>query len=253
VFNVKVANKILNHAERSGVSVISNSIIYRLLEEVRTRVQALLPPIIEQRVLGEAIVQLLFDIKGKGKSIIKIAGCRVTNGIIVKAKRIRIVRDGEEVYSGSFQSPFESQGYLSDCHFQALLAHFAITRRTLRKLGRDLSAEWASTTSLHSRKGTRSNLTRKYRSQDYCSLHDAGQDRIPDRRFTIHLVHLHILSNNPPSFTPWRENLLKMIYNANNIGKELWGNFIVLAQNRHFRPNATRATRDAEGYIVSLR
>lgn len=71
------------------------------MEEVRTRVQALLPTIIEQRVLGEAVVQQLFDIKGKGKSVIKIAGCKVTNGVIEKSKMVRVLRDGEEIFSGT--------------------------------------------------------------------------------------------------------------------------------------------------------
>lgn len=75
------------------------------MEEVRSRVQALLPPVVEQRVLGEAVVQQIFEIKGKGpKNILKIAGCRVTNGVIDRSKRIRVIRDGEDVHNGVFHS-----------------------------------------------------------------------------------------------------------------------------------------------------
>lgn len=74
--------------------------IYRLTDDVRSCLQALLPPIVEQRVLGEATVQQVFDIKGKGKSVLKIAGCRVTNGVIDRAKSVRVLRDGQEIYSG---------------------------------------------------------------------------------------------------------------------------------------------------------
>lgn len=106
-FSVKASNKIINFAAANGVPLITNSIIYRLMEEVRTRVQALLPPVIEQRVLGEATVQQIFEIKGKGsKNLLKIAGCRVTNGVIDRSKRVRVIRDGEELFCGMFASLF---------------------------------------------------------------------------------------------------------------------------------------------------
>lgn len=100
-FSVKASNKILNHAATAGVPVITNTVIYRLMEEVRNRVQALLPPVVEQRVLGEATVQQIFEIKGKAKNVTKIAGCRVTNGVIDRSKKIRVLRNGEEVYTGA--------------------------------------------------------------------------------------------------------------------------------------------------------
>ena len=80
--------------------IVANTVIYRLTDDVRSCLQALLPPIVEQRVLGEATVQQVFDIKGKGKSVLKIAGCRVTNGVIDRAKSVRVLRDGQEIYSG---------------------------------------------------------------------------------------------------------------------------------------------------------
>lgn len=105
-FSVKSSNKIINHAAASSVPIITNTVIYRLMEEVRSQVQALLPPIVEQRVLGEATVQQIFDIKGKSKSVVKIAGCRVTNGVIDKSKKIRVLRDGQEVHVGTSRAPF---------------------------------------------------------------------------------------------------------------------------------------------------
>ncbi|KAF8321274.1 initiation factor 2 [Clavulina sp. PMI_390] len=103
-FSVKPSNKIINYAAAHDVPLITNSIIYRLMEDVRSRVQGLLPPVIEQRVLGEATVQQIFDIKGKGKTIIKIAGCRVANGVIDRSKKVRVMRDGDEVFAGSLDT-----------------------------------------------------------------------------------------------------------------------------------------------------
>jgi len=71
------------------------------MDEVRLRLQDLLPRVVEHKVLGEATVQQVFDVKGKGKTILKIAGCRVTNGVIERAKSVRVLRSGQEIYSGA--------------------------------------------------------------------------------------------------------------------------------------------------------
>ncbi|KAF8312728.1 initiation factor 2 [Cantharellus anzutake] len=103
-FSVQPNNKVLSYASSQGVLIQCNSIIYRIIDLVRSKVQELLPPIVEYRVLGEALVQQLFQIHGKQKSIISVAGCRVTNGIIEKHKKIRIIRGEREVYNGSLDT-----------------------------------------------------------------------------------------------------------------------------------------------------
>jgi translation initiation factor IF-2 len=84
------------------------SVIYRLIETVRSKVAALLPPKIESRVVGEATVQQLFPVKVK-KGTVMVAGCKVSNGIINKAERVRILRSGdgkdrEVVYEGTIET-----------------------------------------------------------------------------------------------------------------------------------------------------
>lgn len=74
------------------------------MDDVRKQVANLLPPIIESRVTGEATVLQIFEIQGKAKQVTKVAGCRVTNGIVDKSKKARIVRDGETVYEGMHKS-----------------------------------------------------------------------------------------------------------------------------------------------------
>jgi len=103
-FSVKPSNRIVNYAAAAGVPIITNTVIYRLMDEVRLRLQDLLPRVVEHRVLGEATVQQVFDVKGKGKIILKIAGCRVMNGIIERAKSVRVLRSGQEIYSGSLDT-----------------------------------------------------------------------------------------------------------------------------------------------------
>ena len=69
------------------------SVIYRLIETVRDRVAALLPPIIETRVNGEATVLQVFTIAIKGQKEGQIvAGCRIGNGVIGKNDTVRVIR-----------------------------------------------------------------------------------------------------------------------------------------------------------------
>lgn len=72
------------------------------MEQVTAKVVSMLPVTYENRVVGEATVSQEFEISGKGKSKIKVAGCKVTNGLIQKNKKARLMRNGQMV--------FESEG-----------------------------------------------------------------------------------------------------------------------------------------------
>lgn len=85
------------------VPVHTSPIIYRLVEIVRNETAALLPKNIETRVHGEANVQMIFEISVKGrKQPIKIAGSKVFNGVVQKARKARVIRNGETLFTGSF-------------------------------------------------------------------------------------------------------------------------------------------------------
>jgi len=71
-----------------------------LIDDIRSRVIQLLPPIIETKVTGEANVLQLFDIVLKSKQAMKVAGCRVTNGVVEKTKHVRVVRNRETIFEG---------------------------------------------------------------------------------------------------------------------------------------------------------
>lgn len=101
-FSVKCSRSIMTQAARSGVDVYLQGVIYRLIEEVTNRVSALLPPIIESRSLGEGAVSQLFDIKTKNGKTIKVAGCRVNNGVFSKTEKIKVFRRGVELFQGRF-------------------------------------------------------------------------------------------------------------------------------------------------------
>lgn len=102
-FNQPVDPAISSLAHAAKLEVMNHNIIYKVTDAVKQKVQDALPPVITQRVLGEAEVGKLFEIKVK-KDTIKIAGCKVTNGTISRANKVRILRHGKAIYTGTLDS-----------------------------------------------------------------------------------------------------------------------------------------------------
>ena len=99
-FSVTPSRSVKNSAAQNGVPLCTSDIIYRLVDVVRERVTALLPVIVETKVTGEATILQLFDINLKQKQTMKIAGCRVTNGVIEKQKFARVLRNRNIIFDG---------------------------------------------------------------------------------------------------------------------------------------------------------
>ncbi len=90
-FNVKIASGAQKLAENEHVLIRSYNIIYELLEDVEEVVNTLLEVGQLEEVLGKANIIAEFP-HGKNE---KIAGCRMTEGVIAKGQKIRVVRVGE--------------------------------------------------------------------------------------------------------------------------------------------------------------
>ena len=117
-FAVPVPRSAIAAATAQRIPLFSSKIIYQVIEDVSKRVANLLPSVYEKRVSGEASVLQTFDIKLTGGRTKKIAGCRVTRGIVEKSKKAQVVRNGEVVHEGKalfFGNP-ESVSPLSRCH-----------------------------------------------------------------------------------------------------------------------------------------
>lgn len=78
------------------------------MDSIKEEVIKLLPVTIERRVRGEATVLEIFDIHLKAKKIMKVAGCRVSNGVIEKSQKARVIRNGDTVFEGEWPSDFKS-------------------------------------------------------------------------------------------------------------------------------------------------
>lgn len=103
-FNVKVPKAIQARAEKACVSIHEHNIIYRLIEQVTSELTAQLKPHIETKVLAQIDVKSIFLITGKNKNIFKIAGCKVASGVVKRALRVRVLRGGEIMYTGTLSS-----------------------------------------------------------------------------------------------------------------------------------------------------
>ncbi|ORX62468.1 translation initiation factor IF-2 [Hesseltinella vesiculosa] len=103
-FNVKADKKVLSEAAKQAVAVKSYSVIYKLLDDVKEKLSDMLPPVVTTQVLGEASILQLFDITIKGKQTKPVAGCRVTNGIINRNGKVRVIRNKESIWEGQLDT-----------------------------------------------------------------------------------------------------------------------------------------------------
>ena len=87
-------------AEEKGVGILDQSIIYRLIDQVKERLTERLPRVVTKRVLGEAEVAQVFDINVQGRMRVPVAGCRVRNGEIGRRAKVRVLREGKVVFDG---------------------------------------------------------------------------------------------------------------------------------------------------------
>jgi translation initiation factor IF-2 len=99
-FHVRPDSNARASAERERVEIRTYRIIYEAVEEIKAAMEGLLAPEKKEVVLGEAEVRQLFKIAKVGT----IAGSFVRSGVIPRTARVRVIRDGTEVYSGTLSS-----------------------------------------------------------------------------------------------------------------------------------------------------
>jgi translation initiation factor IF-2 len=99
-FNVTADDAARLYAEKEGVDIRYYDIIYRLTEDVEKALKGMLEPEEVETVIGQAQVRAVFKISRIGK----IAGCRVRSGEIRRNARVRVIRNGEEIFDGEVSS-----------------------------------------------------------------------------------------------------------------------------------------------------
>ncbi len=99
-FNVRPTNAIRDYAKENNVEIRLYNIIYKAVEEIEAAMKGMLEPIYEEKIIGSAEVRQLFKFSKVGT----IAGSYVTDGVIKRDAKARIIRDGVVVYDGNIGS-----------------------------------------------------------------------------------------------------------------------------------------------------
>jgi len=87
-------------ADRMGVEIRHYNIIYQLIDDVEKALHGMLDPVYTEVIVGRAEVREIFE----GRRGTQIAGCRVTEGRMVRNGDVRVVRDGQIVQDGAITS-----------------------------------------------------------------------------------------------------------------------------------------------------
>ena len=99
-FNVRPDATAKATAEREGVDVRLYKVIYNAIEDVQAAMKGMLDPIFEEKVLGHAEVRQIFKASGVGN----IAGSYVLDGILQRGCKVRISREGKQIFEGNLAS-----------------------------------------------------------------------------------------------------------------------------------------------------
>ena len=99
-FNVRPSKIIADKAKEEGVEIRFYNIIYKAVEEMEAAMRGMLDPEFEEHILGQADIRQIFKFSKVGN----IAGSAVTDGIIKRDSKARIIRDGVVIYDGKIGS-----------------------------------------------------------------------------------------------------------------------------------------------------
>jgi translation initiation factor IF-2 len=99
-FNVRPTAAIKQKAKQLGVEIKTYSIIYDLIDDVKALLSGLMSPVISEEGIGQAEVRETFSVAKVGT----IAGCIVTDGVIRRNAKARLIRDGVVIYDTRISS-----------------------------------------------------------------------------------------------------------------------------------------------------
>ena len=99
-FNVRPDATAKSVAEQEGVDLRLYRVIYQAIEDVEAAMKGMLDPVFEEKVIGHAEVRQIFKASGVGN----IAGSYVLDGIFQRNCKVRITREGEQIFEGALAS-----------------------------------------------------------------------------------------------------------------------------------------------------
>ena len=96
-FNVRANKQALELAARDGVEIRYYSVIYNLIDDVKAAMSGMLDPTINENFVGYAEILEVFNISKLGK----IGGCLVTEGVVKRGNKVRLLRDDVVIHEGT--------------------------------------------------------------------------------------------------------------------------------------------------------
>jgi translation initiation factor IF-2 len=99
-FNVRADKQARERAKRDGVDIRYYNIIYNVVDDVKAALSGLLAPETREKFLGNAEILEVFTISKIGK----VAGCRVTEGVVRRGAKVRLIRDHVVIHEGELST-----------------------------------------------------------------------------------------------------------------------------------------------------
>ena len=99
-FNTRIDPAAKETAEREKVDVRLYRVIYDAIADVERAMKGMLDPIFEEKVIGHAEIRQIFKASGVGN----IAGSYVLDGMFQRGCKVRITREGKQIYEGELAS-----------------------------------------------------------------------------------------------------------------------------------------------------
>ena len=99
-FNVRANSQARELAQQEKVDIRYYSIIYNLTDDIKDMLSGMLAPAVHETFLGNAEVLEVFNISKQGR----IAGCRITEGLVKRGSRVRLLRDSVFIHEGKLAS-----------------------------------------------------------------------------------------------------------------------------------------------------
>jgi translation initiation factor IF-2 len=99
-FNVTADTAARRQAESEGIEIRLYNIIYQIIDDVQKALTGMLEPQYADVATGHALVRAVFRVSRVGQ----VAGCYVTDGVIMRNTRVHVLRGGESIFSGQIAS-----------------------------------------------------------------------------------------------------------------------------------------------------
>ncbi|TXH35998.1 MAG: translation initiation factor IF-2 [Rhodospirillaceae bacterium] len=99
-FNVRANPQAREMAKRDHIDIRYYSIIYNVVDDMKAALSGMLAPTLREKFLGNAEIREVFNITKVGK----IAGCMVTEGMVKRGGKVRLLRDNVVIHEGTLKT-----------------------------------------------------------------------------------------------------------------------------------------------------